>query len=73
MNPTEAREALSELDDRQRRLRTAYVAARYGWPETLAAEWGRHPHRFEPAEPSCRVTAILEALAVTPLPRSPRR
>jgi hypothetical protein len=76
MNPTEAREALSELDDRQRRLRTAYVAARYGWPETPAAEWGRHPDRFEPAEPSCRVTAILDALthhAASPHPRGPRR
>jgi hypothetical protein len=71
MNRTEAQDALSQLDDRQRRLRTAYVAARYGWPETVAAEWGRHPHRFETAEPPCRVTAILEAL--TPHPRSRRR
>jgi len=63
MRRTEALEALIDLPGRQRRLRTAYTTARYGWPETPAAEWRRHPHRFEPGLPACRVTTFLEALS----------
>jgi hypothetical protein len=65
MSRTDALAALIHLHDRQRRLRTAYTIARYGWPETLAAEWRRHPGRFQPGEPACRVTPVLEALSGT--------
>lgn len=47
---------------RQRLLRSAYVAACYDWPETLASEWKRRPERFERAEPSCRASRFLEAM-----------
>jgi hypothetical protein len=59
---SDAHEALAELTQRQRVLRTAYGAARYGWPEALASAWHRSPGRFSDSAPSCRVTLFLTAL-----------
>lgn len=56
-------DAIADLYERQRLLRSAYVAARYGWPETLASEWTWRPERFERAEPSCRASRFLEVMA----------
>jgi hypothetical protein len=61
-----ARAALVELSQRQPMLRTAYAAARYGWPEGPAREWTARPQTFAAAPPPCRVTVFLEALAGDP-------
>lgn len=59
----DALEALTGLAERQRLLRTAYVSARYGWPESPACAWVRRPQSFgAEVEHPCRASRVLEAL-----------
>jgi hypothetical protein len=59
---TTACEALGGMDERQRLLRTAYISARYGWPETLASAWETRPQTFDGPEPGCPASRFLDAL-----------
>jgi hypothetical protein len=57
----QAVEAVLHLPRRQRLLRAAYTAARYGWPETPAVRWASQPERFDDSGPCCRPSRFLEA------------
>jgi hypothetical protein len=57
---SQALDALARLPERQRALRRAYVASRYGWPESMAWAWARRPDTFGPSEPACLPSRFLE-------------
>jgi hypothetical protein len=62
--PSAALGALAGLDERQRALRRAYTAARYGWPETPASAYARRPETFGSLPVDCRATRFLDASAL---------